>query len=437
MLVSLLSTLLLVGMVGVCNAAHVALTNARRNRLEAEVSRRSVGAAAAISLMERFETVVAGTRVVVALSVVAATLIAGDSLVNPVAELVGGSRPLSYLMVISALAFVLVVFGDLLPSQVASRYPEAVGRFLAPLVSFLVSLVRPCASIANALVSRILGPVAPEQVSDQDVEEHIRDLVDEGQRAGVIEPGEREIINRVFKLDDKPLATLMTPRADVVFLEKSDHIDVLLVQAAASGHSWFPVRGASEDDVLGIVCLNGLVELRARRDRFPGGIDDLLVEPLEVPLSMSALKLLELFRESGARFAVVRDEYGGLSGIVTVYDVLQVIVGEMGESASREDRSIVRREDGSYLVDAGSDVREVFEFLGIADETPFNGAEFHSLGGFVMTTLGYVPKEGERFEAFGYSFEVVDMDNNRIDKVIVSRMEPLGVAGALRVAGGE
>lgn len=437
MLASLLSTLLLVGMVGVCNAAHVALTNARRNRLEAEVSKRSVGAAAAISLMERFETVVAGTRVVVALSVVAATLIAGDSLVNPVADLVGGSRSLSYLLVLGALAFVLVVFGDLLPSQVASRYPEAVARFLAPLVSLLVSLVRPCASIANALVSRMLGPVAPEHVSDEDVEEDIRDLVDEGQRAGVIEPGEREIINRVFKLDDKPLATLMTPRSEVVFLEKSDHIDDLLVHAAASGHSWFPVRGPSEDDVLGIVCLNGLVELRARFDRFPGGIDDLLVEPLEVPLSMSALKLLELFRESGARFAVVRDEYGGLSGIVTVYDVLQVIVGEMGESASPEERSIVPRADGSYLVDAASDVREVFEFLGIADESPFNGAEFHSVGGFVMTTLGFVPKEGERFDAFGYSFEVVDMDNNRIDKVIVSRIEPLGAAGALRVAGGE
>jgi putative hemolysin len=437
MFASLVSTLLLVGIVGVCNAAHVALTNARRNRLEAEVSKRSLGAVAAISLMERFENLVAGTRVVVALSVVAATLIAGGTLVNPVADLVAGSRTGAYMVVLAGLAFVLVVFGDLLPSQIASRYPETVGRLLAPLVSILVSVVRPCASIANALVSWILGPVVPEQVSDEDVEEDIRDLVDEGQRAGVIEPGEREIINRVFKLDDKPLATLMTPRVDVVFLEKGERIDDLLVHAASSAHSWFPVRGASEDDVLGIVCLNGLVELRAHPERFPGGIDDLLVEPLEVPLSMNALKLLELFRESGDRFAVVRDEYGGLSGIVTVYDVLQVIVGEIGESASAEDRSMVQREDGSYLVDASSDVREVFEVLGIADESPFNGAEFHSVGGYVMTTLGFVPKEGERFEAFGYSFEVVDMDNNRIDKVLVSRTDHVGATAALRVAGGE
>ncbi len=431
MLASVLSTLLLVGIVGVCNAAHVALTNARRNRLEAEASKRSIGAVAAIGLMERFESVVAGTRVVVAFSVVAATLIAGDALVSPVADVIGGSRSLSYLVVISALAFALVVFGDLLPSQVASRYPETVGRFLAPAVSVLVSIVRPCASIANALVSRILGPVVPEQVSDEDVEEDIRDLVDEGQRAGVIEPGEREIINRVFKLDDKPLATLMTPRTDVVFLEMDEDLDDILVRASASGHSWFPVLGASEDDVLGVVCLSDLVKLSAFPDRFPGGMAELYVEPLEVPLSMNALRLLELFRENSGRFAIVRDEHGTLSGIVTVYDVLQVIVGEIGEPSSPEDRSLVRREDGSFLVDASSDVREIFETLGIADESPFNGAEFHSLGGFIMNTLGYVPSEGERFEAFGYSFEVVDMDHNRIDKVLVSRIE------ALRAASGE
>jgi putative hemolysin len=428
MFASLVTALLLVGVVAVCNAAQAALTNSRRNRIEAEVAKKSVGAESALRLMGRLETVVAGTRVAVALCVVAAVLIAGEAMVGTVADLVGGSVLFSYVVVVGALSFTLVLIGDLLPSEVATRYPEVVARFLSPFVTLTVSVVRPLSAIANVIVNRLLGPVVPERVSDEDVEEDIRDLVDEGQRAGVIDPGEREIINRVFKLDDKPLATLMTPRSDVVFLERIETLDSMLLTAARSKHTWFPVRGAAEEDVLGIVCLNDLVELRSCPERFPRGLAELLVEPMEVPVSMSALKLLELFRESGGRFAIVRDEHGTLSGIVTVYDVLQVVVGEIGESSSPEERSIIRRDDGSYLVDASSDVREVFETLDIADESPFNGAEFHSLGGFVMTTLGYVPREGERFEAFGYSFEVVDMDNNRIDKVLVSRVEARMVA---------
>lgn len=157
---------------------------------------------------------------------------------------------------------------------------------------------------------------------------------------------------------------------------------------------------------------------------------DILVEPLDLPASMSALKVLESFRESGARFGIVRDEYGGISGIVTMRDVLQVIAGDIGEGGVEEDRMVIEREDGSFLVDAGSDVREVFENLGIADESPFNGAEFHSVGGYIMTTLGYVPREGERFEAFGYSFEVIDMDNKRIDKVLVSPLQQRRVVGS-------
>jgi putative hemolysin len=170
--------------------------------------------------------------------------------------------------------------------------------------------------------------------------------------------------------------------------------------------------------------------LKNHPDRYTLGMADLMMEPLEVPLSINALKLLEAFRESGKRFALVRDEYGGISGVVTVHDVLQVIAGDMGTSESPEDRKVIEREDGSFLVDASSDVREVFEILGIADESPFTGAEFHSVGGFVMTTLGYVPQEGERFDALGYTFEVLDMDNKRIDKVLVSRISQRRVVGS-------
>ena len=435
MLVSLFTTLLLVAVVGVCNAAQVALSNARRNRLEDGVEKGSFGAAAALRLVERQEDVVAGFRVVVAVLTVATVLLADGLIVEslqhfiiPTSELAVGAM---YVAVIAVLSFVLVVFGDLVPSEVATRYPEVVARILAPSISAMLIVVRPFSSIAHVVVHSIVGPLKPEVVSDEDVEEDIRDLVDEGQRAGVIEPGEREIINRVFKLDDKPLATLMTPRSDVVFLDRDADLCSVIRDAAEARYTWFPVRGAGDDDIAGIVSVHDLITLQNFPERFPGGMTDIILEPVEVPLSINALKLLETFRESGKRFAVVRDEYGGISGIVTVYDVLQVIVGDMGDGDSPEEKQVIEREDGSFLVDAGSDVREVFEVLGIADESPFNGAEFHSVGGFVMTTLGYVPKEGERFDALGYTFEVIDMDGKRIDKVLATRSVQRKVVGSM------
>jgi putative hemolysin len=423
MLASVATTSLLVALVGVCNAAVVALSNARHNRLEHDLSKRMRGVESTLCLMDRLDAVTAGTRVVVALCVVAAALAVSSTLGELVSRYVGDPGVLSHLLVVMTLSFVMVVFGDLLPCQLARRYPETVARLLSPTITALLVVVRPLSFLANRIVGLLLGPVSPEQVSDEDVEEDIRDLVEEGQRAGVIEPGEREIIDRVFKLDDRPLATLMTPRSDVVFLKLQEPLPVMLQTAAASKHTWFPVRGADEDDVVGIISLSDLVDLSARPEASPACVSGRLIAPLEVPLSMSALKLLELFRGNGGRFAIVRDEHGTLSGIVTVYDVLQVIVGEIGEPTSPEYRSIVRRDDGSYLVDASSDVSEVFETLEIADKSPFVGAEFHSLGGFIMTALGHVPKEGDRFEAFGHSFEVIDMDHNRIDKVLVSRVE--------------
>jgi putative hemolysin len=434
MLSSALTTFLFVGVVGVFNAARVALINARHNRLEADIERKAFGAVAALRLAERSDELVAGSRVMVALLTVATVLASGYAWIGFLVDALGSPTSLnlfiSYSAVVASLSFIVVVFGELVPSEIAARYPETVSRLLAPFLSVALVALRPCASIAHWVVSLVLGPLKPDVVSDEDVEEDIRDLVDEGQKAGVIEQEEKEIIDRVFKLDDKPVVTLMTPRADVMFFSVDDDVDAIVRRAAESKHTWFPVRGAGEDDIVGIVSLHDLVLLRDRRETYPQGMRDILLEPLDLPASMSALKVLENFRESGARVGIVRDEYGGISGIVTMRDVLQVIAGDIGEGGVEEERMVLEREDGSFLVDAGSDVREVFETLGIADESPFNGAEFHSVGGYIMTTLGYVPREGERFEAFGYSFEVIDMDNKRIDKVLVSPLQQRRVVGS-------
>jgi putative hemolysin len=430
MLVSAVVILSLIVVVGLLNGAQVAFSEARRARMEEFSAVYPKRGALALSLMDRQEDVVAATRVATTLLVVATALFAGGPIVDEIVLWLHYrgveswiSETLAFGGVIASLSLCLAVLGELLPSRLARVYPEATARMMAPAVAAVMVAMSPLAKFAQGVVTLCTKPCgAPsEDEAAEELEEDIKDLVDEGQRAGVIEAGEKEIINRVFKLDDKPVACLMTPRADVVLLSQDDPVREGLALCANDNarHSWFPVRGESEDDILGIVSVYDLLALEFDPSRRGKSVRDILVQPVQVPVSMTALKLLELFRASSTQFAIVRDEYGGMAGVVTVYDVLQVMVGEFSDSHP-EGRQIVERSDGSLLVDASTDVRELFERLGISDALPFSAGEFHSLGGFVMTTLGSVPREGIRFDAHGFTFEVVDMDFNRIDKVLVS-----------------
>lgn len=307
-------------------------------------------------------------------------------------------------------------------ARLGERFPNQVVQVLSPLGRRLTWVCSPVTCVIRGGSSLLVPPASVvSEVHEEALEEDIRTLVEEGEKAGVIEEEEREIISRVFKLGDRPLAALMTPRSDVVFLPILCTPEGGLEVALESRLSWFPVLGENEDEVLGIVSIHDLVG--AVRDPVAAKktLRELLVKSLEVPESMSALELLEKFREESIHFAVIRDEYGGVAGIATLDDVLRMIVGDVGESGE-EEKLIVRREDGSLLVDASSDVENLFEYLQLKERLEGLEGQYHSVGGFVMTSLGRIPKEGDFFEQDGYRFEVVDMDGKRIDKIIVARL---------------
>ena len=252
--------------------------------------------------------------------------------------------------------------------------------------------------------------------------------MEEGERAGVIEEKEREIIGRVFTLGDKPVASLMTPSADVVFLDTSMSVDKALEVALQARYGWFPVRNGVNHEVVGAVSAYDVFEWHRSGAGSEKSLKTLLSSALDVPESMSALELLEQFKERGSRFAIVRDEYGDVAGVATVHDVLQALVGDLGDGDG-EARSILTRDDGSFLVDASSDVDNLFELLECGERTDGEQSTFHSVGGFVMSSLGQIPKEGDAFTFRGYRFEVLDMDGKRIDKVLVSRVASKSAVG--------
>jgi putative hemolysin len=316
----------------------------------------------------------------------------------------------------------------LIPSFIGTRYREVVLRVLIPLGRSVVRLASPCIAAARFFmrIGSSGGDGDSGGVAEEAIEEDIRSLVKEGERAGVIEEEEREMISRVFRLGDKPIASLMTPRSDVVFIDSNMNLNGALCAALESRLTWFPVRQVVDEDVLGIVSVHDIFELKLAH---AGAVDSeqlsallakRISKAIDVPESMTALELLELFKELGAHFAVVRDEYGGVAGIATVDDVLQVVVGDLGDIDGSE-RSVTVRDDGSLLVDASLDVQSLFETLNWDALSDGAQGQFHSVGGFVMTSLGQVPRVGDSFEVNGFKFEVVDMDGKRIDKVLVMR----------------
>jgi putative hemolysin len=221
----------------------------------------------------------------------------------------------------------------------------------------------------------------------------------------------------------------MTPRADVVFLDTSMSPEQALKVALQARYGWFPVRNGGDEDVVGAVSAYDVFEWHRSGGVSEKSIKALLSTALDIPESMSALELLEQFKERGIRFAIVRDEYGEVAGVATVHDVLQALVGELGDG-NGEARSILARDDGSLLVDASSDVENLFELLECGERLGGDHAPFHSVGGFVMSSLGQIPKEGDSFLYEGYRFEVIDMDGKRIDKVLVSRSATKSAIGA-------
>jgi putative hemolysin len=329
------------------------------------------------------------------------------------------------LLVLSA----LLVGAFLVPSQLGARLPDGTISVLSPFGLLVVRIMLPITSITK-LVGR-LGTSREQKgavLEEEALEEDIRTLVEEGERAGVIEEEEREIISRVFTLGDKPVISIMTPRNDVVFLRTSMTSEQALEAVLNARYTWYPVLNSEGSDVIGVVSAHDIFQLQRGRVVEQGGLKAVVATAIDVPESMTALGLLERFKEVGGRFAIVRDEYGTIVGIATVDDVLKVIVGELG-ALDGEERSIVQRQDGSLLVDASSDVHNLFDYLGFTPAEDGDEAPFHSVGGFVMTSLGRIPREGEAFLHGSYRFEVVDMDGKRIDKVLVSRCETKSVIG--------
>lgn len=414
---------------GLLAMAEIAIVSARKARLEQLAQEGDERARAALNLATAPGYFLAAVQVGITLIGILSGAFGGATLAE---ELEGwlskiiGLRAylgaLSVAMVVLFITFFSLVLGELAPKQIALYNPERIASRLARPMSSLTRLTGPLVRLLNASTSLVLRLLGIHRSTEPQVsEEEIKILIAQGTVAGLFEPMEEQIVDHVFRLGDLKASSLLTPRTEIDWLDLDDPLDMLRKRIIDSKHTYLPVARGSLDNLIGFVRAKDLLAQSLCGDPFD--LAALTQPPLLVPESTPALQVLERFKQTRVHIAFVLDEYGGIQGLLTATDLLEAMVGELPEMHELLDPDILQREDGSYLLDgllAIDRFKDLFEIKQLPGE---DERLFETLGGFVMTQLGRIPATGDHFHWEGLRIEVVDMDGNRVDKLLVMRME--------------
>ena len=425
-----LIVLLLIVLNGAFAMSEMAIVSARKVRLEQWASRGDRRARVALELANDPNQLLSTIQVGITLIGIVNGAFGGATLAYELADalravpwLAPYSTAISFAVVVSTITYLSLVVGELVPKRLALNNPERVAVVVAIPMRLLSTIAAPIVHLlgaSNDLVLRLLGS---RQTGDVPVtEEEIKILIEQGAEAGVFDVTEQEIVDSVFRLGDKRVGALMTPRPDIVWLDIDDPLEEIRQVIIECNHSRFPVGRGGFDDIVGIaqaktILVHGLAGEPLDLERY-------LARPVFVSESMPALKVLEVFKQSGTQMALVVDEYGGLEGLITSSDILEAIVGAIPSPEELATPPIVRRNDGSWLVDGKLPVDELQEVLGFASLSLDDDRDYHTVGGLVMSRLGRVPVPSDTFDIDELHFEVLDMDGHRVDNVLVTQHRP-------------
>lgn len=419
--------LLLVLTNGFFALSELALLKARRARLERRAVKGERGAKAALALLKEPGRLLSVVQVGMTLTGVLAGAFGGATFAAPFAEVLNRQawlRPYSMIialaLVVGGITYVSLVLGELFPKRLALRHPTALACAVAPALKFLMIVAAPVVWLLNASSNMLIRMLPARGKTEPSVtEEEIKLVLAQGVEEGILGPEEHEMVREVLRLSDRPVSLLMTPRSNIVFLAADENAERVVEVISRTRHPEFPVYDGRQDNVLGL--LNAKDYLLAMVSARKPSLRESLREPLFVPSTRSALEVLELIKRRHAHVALCLDEHGGIEGLVAPRDFLGTIVGDETADSREHERSALRREDGSWLLDGALAVDEFKELLKLPDLPGENLGRYRTLAGFLLYIFGRIPCEGETIEWNGHRFEVADMDSRRIDKVIVAR----------------
>jgi len=406
---------------GIFALSELAIVSSRKQRLKNLINQNKRGAKSALSLAEDPGKFLSTVQIGITLVGILAGAFSGAALGGMLTLQLEAwgvtafvAEPLGYAIVISIITFFSVVVGELVPKQLALRNPEAIACMVAPAMKMLSRIGAPVVWLLDASSRLIFHLMGQSALADNAVtEEEIKTLVAEAEAAGVIEDDERRMIGGVLRLSDRKVESLMTPRTEVDWISLTDSEEEVRALLSKSEHSRLPVAETSTEDMIGVVQSREL--LAALLTGKPLNVRRYMHQAPIIPETMDALDVLDTLREAEVPMALVHDEYGHFQGVVTPADVLEAITGVISVNVDTDSEHLVRRGDGSWLVSGAMPADEVGERLGVQFPAM---RDYHTMAGMLIAELKHLPKTGESVEAFGWRFEVVDMDGHRIDKIL-------------------
>ena len=424
----------LIGMNGLFAMTELAVVSARKARLQTLADEGSRRAHAALGLHadpSRFlSTVQAGITLIGVSSGVVGESVVAEPLAAWLARdpaLSAYSNEIALTVTIIGITYFSVVAGELVPKRLALLAPERIALSMAVPMTWVARLMRPLVWVfaaSSELIVHLLGAHRQREAPVSNAE--IETLMEQGAEAGVFHEREQELVGNILRLDEQRVGSIMTPRANLEFADLEAAPDELARKLLASPHSRIVACRDGLDRVVGVLTLVDVLKLAVVPARLESAvIGNALRQPLYVPRTLTTVHLLEQFRRARQQFALVAGEYGELVGVVTLTDVLRAIVGDLEPDRPAHERDIVRRADGSWLCDGGIALDRLNAELaiGVGHDGIDEEQEFHTLGGLVMHALGRIPQVTDSFALGLFRFEVIDMDGNRVDKVLVTPLD--------------
>ncbi len=411
---------------GLMVMSEIALISAKKSRLEQHAAKGDENAKTALKLQEKPEVFLSTAQTFITVIAILEGVYSAERFnryLTPTIEKVEFFKPyaatIATVFIIIIVTFISIVFGELLPKRIAMIKAETIARGSAKPMHFLSRVSFPIVWLLSRVTNLIFKVFNIKQSSDNKVtEEEIKAMVSEGSEHGAIEEEEKEIIERVFHLGDRNITSLMTHRTDIVWFDVNEDITSIKDKIREYLHSVYPLCDGDIDNIKGVVYIKDMY-LNPE-----ASLNDLCKKALFVPENNTAYKVLEKFKGTKIHYAFIVDEYGTMNGMITINDILKAIVGEMPEDKD-DDYTIVERKDGTYLVDAQI---QFYDFLTRFEKTDWMNEgeqEFDTLAGFILYELKHIPGTGETFEWRGFDFEIIDMDGQRIDKVLVKASDEI------------
>ena len=401
--------------------SEIALVSARKGRLEGLANKGDSKAKAALFLTENPDKFLSTAQIGITLISILTGVYSGEKFsagLRPFVENFAILKPyaatISTVLIVIIVTFLSIILGELVPKRIGLLRAEKIARIVAGPMNALSAIVYPIVWLLNTITALIFKLLNIKVATDNAVtEEEIKAMISEGSEHGTIEEEEKEIIERVFHLGDRKITALMTHRTEIVWFDVEDTVQTIIDKSDDIVYSTYPVCDKTVDDIKGIIYIKEL--LKSKPDT---QLKDLAKTALFVPENNSPYQVLEKIKVTKIHSAFIVNEYGTMEGMITLNDILEAIVGDVPQTG-QEEYEIKERADGSYLVDAQI---TFYDFLSHFEKSEWmNEAEhqFDTLAGFVLHELERIPTTGETFDWRGFQFEIIDMDGQRIDKLLV------------------